>query len=95
LGDGYLEGNGEEFDYGCNYRECAVLKFYQEMGTEKYLPYVCVTELTLSNLFRTGLHRTQILYLGGEYCDFWYKINRPSTPGLPLEDLPKYKNRRI
>jgi hypothetical protein len=90
----YVEGNGDDFDYGCSYTECAVLKFFQEMGTEKYMPYVCVMDLTSSSALRTGLNRTSTLYYGGNCCDFHYKKNRPSMPGLPLENLPEYRNRK-
>ncbi len=90
----YIEGDGIEFDYGCSYTACAVLKFFREMGAEKYMPYVCVMDLTSSKALRTGLHRTTTLYYGGGCCDFQFKKNRPSMPGLPLEDLPEYRNRR-
>ena len=90
----YVEGDGVEFDYGCNYTECAVLKFYRAMSAEKYMPYVCVMDLTASNALLTGLHRTTTLCYGGKCCDFRYKKNRPSPPGLPLEDLPEFMNRR-
>ena len=91
----YIEGDGIEFDFGCNYTECAVLKFYRKMGAEKYMPYVCVMDLTLSNALGTGLQRTSTLNYGGHCCDFRYKKGRPSLPGLPLEDLPEYRNRNL
>jgi hypothetical protein len=90
----YVEGDGVEFDFGCNYTQCAVLKYYRAMGAEAYMPYVCVMDFTASNALRTGLHRTNTLYFGGECCDFRYKKNRPSPPGLPLEALPEFINRR-
>ncbi len=90
----FVEGDGIDFDYGCNYTECAVLKFYRAMNAEKYMPYVCVMDLTASHALRTGLHRTTTLYYGGPYCDFRYKQNRSSPPGLPLEVLPEFMNRR-
>ncbi len=90
----YVEGDGIEFDFGCNYTECAVLEFFRKMDAEKYMPYVCAMDLTSSKALRTGLHRTTTLFYGGDCCDFQYKKNRPSMPGLPLEDLPEYKNRR-
>jgi hypothetical protein len=89
----YVEGDGIEFDIGCSYTECAVLKYYQKMGAEKYMPYVCVMDLTASNALRTGLNRTTTIYYGGSCCDFQYKKNRPSMSGLPLENLPEYRNR--
>ncbi len=91
----FVEGNGDDFDYGCNYSECAVLKFYQKMGAEKYMPYVCVMDFTSSSALGTGLHRTTTLHYGGDCCDFQYKQNRPSKPGIPLEELPEYKNRSL
>jgi len=91
----FVEGDGNEFDYGCNYTECAVLKFYRKMGAEKYMPYVCVMDLTASNVLGTGLHRTTTLNYGGNCCDFQFKENRPSMPGIPLEKLPEYRNRSL
>jgi len=91
----FVEGDGNDYDYGCNYTECAVLKFYRKMGAEKYMPYVCVMDLTFSNILGTGLHRTTTLNYGGECCDFQLKQNRPSMPGIPLEELPEYRNRSM
>lgn len=91
----FVEGNGSDFDYGCNYTECAVLKFYRKMGAEKYMPYVCVMDFTSSNVLGTGLHRTKTLFYGGDCCDFRFKQNRSSKPGIPLEELPEYKNRNL
>ena len=91
----YIGGDGIEFDYGCDYTECAVLKFYRKMGAENYMPYICVMDLTSSNVLGTGLQRTSTLNYGGLCCDFRYKKGRPSLPGLPLEDLPEYRNRSL
>ena len=89
----YIEGDGKDFDYGCNYTECAIRKFYCRMGAGEYMPYLCATDMTYSNALRLGLHRSQTLNFGGDYCDFRYKRIGSSTPGLPLEDLPEYQNR--
>lgn len=90
----YVEGDGLEFDYGCTYTECAVYKFYQKMGADEYMPYICAMDMTSSSALGTGLHRTSTLYYGGDCCDFQYKKNRSSMPGIPLENLPEYKNRK-
>lgn len=89
----YVTGDGVAFDYGCNYTECAVLKFFRAMDAEAYMPYVCVMDFSASNVLRTGLTRTKSLYYGADCCDFRYKLNRPSLPALPLEGLPEYLNR--
>lgn len=90
----YVEGDGVEFDYGCDYTECAVLKFYRAMDTERFMPYVCVMDFTASHVLRTGLQRTTSLYYGGPCCDFRYQQNRPSLTGLPLEALPEFRNQK-
>jgi hypothetical protein len=90
----YVEGEGKEFDYACNFSECAVLKFFTKMEADEYMPYVCVMDFTSSKALRTGLHRTATVYYGGDYCDFQFKKNRPSLPGIPIEDLLEYKNRK-
>ena len=91
----YVEGGGDDFDFGCNYTECAVLKLFRQMGAEKYMPYVCVMDFTMSMALRTGLHRSTTLYYGGDCCDFRYKKNQLGTPALPIESLPEYRNRKI
>jgi hypothetical protein len=89
----YVAGDGIEFDFGYNCTECAILIFFQKMDSEDYMPYMCATDYAVSRAIRTGLHRTTTLSNGGECCDFRYKKNQPSRPGLPLEDLPEYQNR--
>lgn len=91
----FVEGDGEDFDFGCDYTECAVLKFYNQMGAEAYMPYICVTDFAMSRALRTGLHRTTTLQYGGECCDFRYKVGHLGMPALPLENLPEYRNRKI
>lgn len=90
----FVEGDGIEFDFGCDYTECAVLKFYQKMDAGEYMPYICAMDLTSSSVLGTGLVRNSTLYYGADCCDFRYKKNRPSLPGLPLEELPEYRNRK-
>jgi len=90
----YIEGDGKDFDFGCNYTECAIWKFYRKMGEEKYLPYLCATDRMESSALRTGLQRSKTINYGADYCDFRYKKNGHSIPGLPLEDLPEYQNRK-
>jgi len=89
----YVEGDGDTFDFGCNFIECAVLKLFRQQGAEKYMPYVCVTDFTMSRALRTGLQRTTTLCFGGDCCDFRYKKNRLGESALPIEDLPEYRNR--
>jgi hypothetical protein len=58
------------------------------------MPYMCATDHTVSKAIRSSLHRTMTLSNGGECCDFRYKRNEPAKPGLPLEGLSEYQNRK-
>ena len=89
----FVEGDGEKFDYGCDYTECAVLKFFRHMGADEYMPWVCVMDFTMSTALRTGLYRTKTLYFGGNCCDFRYKANALGLPSLPITELPEYRTR--
>jgi hypothetical protein len=89
----YVEGDGENYDYGCNYTECAVLKFYLKKGAAEYMPYVCVADFGMSRALRTGLTRTQTIQYGGACCDFRFKKNHLGLSPLPLEGLPEFQNR--
>ena len=71
----YVEGDGKNFDFGCNYTECAILKFYRRMGYEEYVPYLCATDMTYSRALRLGLKRSTTQYYGSNSCDFRYKKN--------------------
>jgi hypothetical protein len=90
----YVEGDGINFDFGYNCTQCAILMFFQKMGAEKYMPYLCATDYSSSRGVGTGLQRTMTLALGGECCDFRFKKNGPVRSGLPLADLPEYRNRK-
>jgi hypothetical protein len=77
-----------------NTTQCAILNFFRKMDAEAYMPYMCATDFTVSHALGTGLHRRMTLSNGGECCDFRYTRHRPSKPGLPLEDLPEFQNRK-
>jgi hypothetical protein len=91
----FVTGDGVTFDFGFNCTDCAVIQFYQRMHAEEHVPYVCIGDFAASRALRTGLRRTTTLSNGAALCDFRYKKTQESLPGLPLEDLPEYKNRRF
>ncbi len=90
----FVSGDGIDFDFGFDVSDCAVLNFYLRMQAEKHLPYVCVGDFAAASALGTGLRRTTTLSNGAVQCDFRYRRNRESLPGLPLEELPEHKNRR-
>jgi hypothetical protein len=69
----YVEGDGESFDYGYNFIECATQKYYLSQGAEEFLPFYCFLDFPKSRLYGLGLQRTGTLAEGYEICDFRFK----------------------
>lgn len=69
----YLIGEGEDFDFGVNYLQCGNYRFVAEHGGEDFAPYVCMSDIALSEAMGWGLIRTQTLADGCPHCDFRFK----------------------
>jgi hypothetical protein len=85
----FVEGKGEAVDFGIDYTECAIVKFFKAQGADEFTRYVCLFDYPHSRLSGTGLVRTMTLAEGAEKCDFRFRIgaepeNRQKTR---MEDL--------
>jgi len=69
----YLVGRGDDFDLGVNYLKCGHQSFAMKHGGEKFAPYICMSDIALSDAMGWGLIRTQSLADGCAYCDFRFK----------------------
>jgi len=69
----YLIGERDEFDFGVNYLQCGNLNFVKRHGAEEFAPYVCMSDIALSEAMGWGLVRTQTLADGCPHCDFRFK----------------------
>jgi hypothetical protein len=69
----YLIGKGDDFDFGVNYLQCGNLNFVKNHGGEEFAPYICMSDVALSDAMGWGLIRTQTLADGCHYCDFRFK----------------------
>ncbi len=69
----YLIGEGDEFDFGVNYLQCGNLAFVKRHGGEEFAPYVCMSDIALSETMGWGLIRTETLADGCPHCDFRFK----------------------
>ena len=69
----YLAGDGSDFDIGVDYVRCGNLELVRELGAEEFAPYVCMSDIALSNALGWGLIRTQTLADGCSHCDFRFK----------------------
>ena len=69
----YLMGEGDDFDLGINYLQCGNYSLVMKHGGEEFAPYICMSDIALSDAFGWGLIRTQTLADGCHYCDFRFK----------------------
>ena len=69
----YLIGEGDEFNFGVNYLQCGNLTFLKRHGGDEFAPYVCMSDIVLSDTMGWGLIRTQTLADGCNHCDFRFK----------------------
>ncbi len=74
----FVQGDGKTFDWGVDYHRCAIKDFATVVGAESFAPYVCRSDIALSNALGWGLRRTQTLSLDGDYCDFRFRKNHPT-----------------
>jgi hypothetical protein len=71
----FVPGN-QDFDFGIDYTECGICKYYQAQGAEELTPFMCLLDAPISRAMNTGLVRTKTLAQGDDRCDFRYKTGR-------------------
>ncbi|NVM18262.1 MAG: L-2-amino-thiazoline-4-carboxylic acid hydrolase [Candidatus Lokiarchaeota archaeon] len=87
----YVEGDGKTFDYGNKFTECGVHKVFKKLGAEKYVPFLCLTDFALGNVYGFGFTRTQTLGNGDPICDHTF-LKKGTTPrAWPPDKLQEFK----
>lgn len=79
----YIEGDGEEFDFGIDYLECGLYKFFHQQGADEFTPYLCQFDYVQQRAMLTGFSRSMTLAEGAEKCDFRWKRYGEARPGWP------------
>jgi hypothetical protein len=79
----YVEGDGQDFDYGVDYVECAVCKFLGQQDAAELAPYACAVDRPASEMLGWGLRRTTTLAEGGPRCDFRFKKGGETRVSIP------------
>lgn len=79
----YVEGDGQNFDFGKDYTQCGISRWFREQGAEEFLPYMCCLDYPLAKPLGIGFHRTTTLGIGGDKCDFRYKKGKETETGWP------------
>ena len=69
----YIVGDGKDFDWGVDYVACGNYNFLKTQGAEEFAPYVCMSDIALSDALGWGLTRTQTIADGCQSCDFRFK----------------------
>jgi hypothetical protein len=83
----YVEGDGVTFDFGINFTECALCKFFEPRGAMKYVPIFCLGDYATYRAFGIGFRRTQTIPNGAPFCDFRFKKDWETPRGWPPEEL--------
>jgi hypothetical protein len=79
----FVLGDGQEFDYGYEFIECATLKFYRAQGAAEFAPFFCFLDFPQSQVSGLGLSRTMTLAEGYDRCDHRFKAGRESESAWP------------
>ena len=90
----FVEGDGETFDFGVDYTECAVVKFLAAQGSPELAPYICPVDILYSEALGWGLRRTTTLAEGSARCDFRFKKGGETRVTVP-KSLAKYIEGRV
>ena len=84
-----LDGDGDKYDVGFEFSECAVIKLYQAMDTMELAPYCNFADVTYSHYLGIGLDASETLGMGCDHCRMLFKKGGETliTPNL-VDILP-------
>ena len=82
-----LHGNGEDFDVGFEYSECAVIKLYQAMDTMELAPCCNFTDVTYSHYLGMGLDASETLGMDCDRCRMLFKKGADTVISPNLMDI--------
>jgi len=83
----YVEGDGISFNYGYDFSECGIVKFYEQVGAERFTPILCLPDYANFRSLGVGFKRTQKIATGDTICDFRFKKDFDTPSGWPPDDL--------
>jgi hypothetical protein len=78
-----VTGDGKEFDWGIDFSECGICKFYKAQNASEFMPYICLIDYALSDSFGYGLVRNKTLAEGADRCNPRMKKNGITEPRFP------------
>ena len=81
----FINGDGKEFDFGTDYKECGVAKVCHKFKADELVPFICLMDLLESDILGLGLVRTKTLADGDNLCDFRFKRGRATNRSWDTE----------
>jgi hypothetical protein len=85
----FIEGDGETFDWGMDFSECGIVKFYHSQGADELAPYLCLVDFAMFKALGVGLRRTETLAGGWARCNVRFKKDQEPLDGWPPKFLKK------
>ena len=91
----YVEGDGDNYQYGLDMTECGLLKFWKSQGMEEFVPYLCLCDWAFWKATGIEVQRTETLANGGKKCDYRYiGCNKKELQsGWPPEDMTEWSGK--
>ena len=84
----FVDGVGQDFDFGMDVTECAIVKFMHAQGADEFTPWLCHLDYVMAEAAGYGLIRTKTLAWGCDRCDFRMTANGTTTATWP-PDFPE------
>jgi hypothetical protein len=79
----FVESDGQTFDFGYNFLECATDKFFRARGAAEFTPYYCFLDYPKAQLDGLSLSRSMTLAEGHSLCDHRFREGEPLAQGWP------------
>jgi len=86
----YVEGDGENFEWGWDIEECGIQKAYKKLSDEKYLPFMCLGDYYEAEGLGFGFSRDQTLGFGALLCTQRFVKNYKTPRAWPPDELEEF-----
>ena len=83
----FVDGDDKTFDFGVDYTGCSIKKFMWDQGAEEFAPYVCLSDIPLSETFGWGLIRSETLADGCQRCNFRFNKGGETQISSPAPEV--------
>ena len=83
-----VDGAGQDFDFGMDVTECAIVKFMHAQDADEFTPWLCHLDYVMAEAAGYGLTRTRTLAWGCDRCDFRMTSHGTTTTTWP-PDFPE------